>query len=147
MRRTCSIIRKLRLRDEIFVLALFAMFWQVLFTAAHLSAMATAAALGGPTGERLGFLQICTAEGLATINLSEVDGDHQPRSSSNGAISCLLCGTAAVDTVTGAIDAGFLPATSHLLQAGERPDASSLTIIGAPQRVGTNRGPPASSIG
>lgn len=50
------------------LLALFAMLLQAMVSAAHLSAEA-AAVVGGPTGERLGFLEICSAEGLRRVSL------------------------------------------------------------------------------
>jgi hypothetical protein len=77
------------------MLALAAMLLQLLFAAEHASAMAAAAARGGSDGTPLGFLEICTAQGLITIPAPPGTAPSDPAQNSSGGKSCSVCGTAA----------------------------------------------------
>lgn len=140
MTKRSTFLKTLRGHDVHVALAVFIMSLQVTFTAAHLSAMSVAAAIGGPTGERLGFLQICTAEGLRTAPLDP----STPHSHGEGSeISCAICGSAAVNGFEGVPTTSPVPApTPHILLAATWP-ASPLSLPSSGfHRAGTTRGPP-----
>lgn len=122
-------------------LALFAMVLQALFAAEHVSAMAVSSAIGGPTGDPLGFLQICTANGVANLD-DEDDGPQTPRG--NGE-PCVLCGSAAVSsavqaTMPAIVDAPLAPIAHSLSLPAEAPLLQRVAC-----RAGTTRGPPVST--
>ncbi|MCW2307929.1 DUF2946 family protein [Rhodobium gokarnense] len=117
-------------------LALWAMLLQAAFAAEHASAMAVAAAIGGPDGTSLGFLQICTADGIVTIG---ADGKPIPRS--NDGTSCLLCGIAAVGGAVAAV-APVLGTPAAVVVAAVVPEVSDFRLATPWRRVGTTRGPP-----
>ncbi|PLX39031.1 MAG: hypothetical protein C0606_00340 [Hyphomicrobiales bacterium] len=113
------------------------MLLQVVFAAEHASAMAVAAGIGGPTGTPIGFLQICTADGIVSL-----DGDNDRHAPDDDNAPCVLCASAAV---SGALDAGNAPALAD-------PAPTCLTVLVPPsadfelaeqhRRAGTTRGPP-----
>jgi len=127
-------------------LSLFAMLLQFLFTLDHVSAMAVAAARGGPDGSPLGLLQICTAQGLIRIpapNGVGPDGRPLPPASHNGGADvCVLCGTAAVSGSSGA-PLFIIPLTAPPLLQGEAIAMRDWAVPGAaPVISGSARGPP-----
>ncbi len=111
---------------------------QVIFAAEHASATAVAGALGGPTGTPLGFLQICTADGIAPLGETDDDGPAHDR----GDESCVICGTAAV---AGAIEALAPIATIAAFIPSDVPPSRTVkdAAFARPAlRSGTTRGPP-----
>lgn len=83
------------------LVALLAMLLQVLFAAEHASAMAAAIAKGGSDGKPLGFLDICTAQGLLRIPAPTGDAGNTEAPATNNGAGCAVCATAAA---TGAAD-------------------------------------------
>ncbi len=100
-------------------LGLLAMAMQLLFAAEHASALAVSAARGGGDGTPLGFLQICTAEGL--VDIAPGSGQPSPDGSRNAA-SCVVCGTSCV---TGAMAA---PTAADILPIA----VTAIDIAGGP---------------
>ncbi|PLX44011.1 MAG: hypothetical protein C0605_03325 [Hyphomicrobiales bacterium] len=79
--------------------ALIAMLAQIFFSTAHMAAMAATIAgpltlAGAPEGS-LGLLQICTANGLLTVNADGNDSDST-RHSNNPTEQCPVCVSAAM---------------------------------------------------
>lgn len=109
---------------------------QVLGASEHLSAMAATAA-GVPGDGPLGFLNICTAQGLATIHVGETGGNP------DGTVShaCALC---SMDCAAGS---AIVPADTPLLVGlptgiGECPEWKRASFITVFWRHNGVRGPP-----
>ncbi|WP_170952566.1 hypothetical protein [Rhodobacter sp. JA431] len=127
-------------------LAVLAMLVQVVFFAEHLGASAVHAMGSVTPGERLGFLQICTGEGIAlydpaTGKMVTAPGQSLPSPTSHG--DCAVCSSAGVcsfDAPTGAV----APTPNFTLQAvAETALFIPFDIIAAPRRSGLIRAPPA----
>lgn len=126
-RRAASLRRWL----AVTLLALFAMAMQVTASAEHLGASA-ARALSGAEGARLGFLQICTGEGIVEIPGPAGPDDH------HASVTCVVCSFAAgSQTGDGWAVAPALPASS--------PPDTVLAALSAPAapRAGAATGVPA----
>lgn len=91
--------------------AVLSMMLQIVFSAEHASASAAATALGGPVGMPVGFLQICTAEGLVRVRMP-MDGGLPDPQGAGGGEACAICGVAAVSGATEA-PLPLAPAVPH----------------------------------
>ncbi|MBZ4022261.1 hypothetical protein CKO11_07300 [Rhodobacter sp. TJ_12] len=124
-------------------LAVLAMLVQVVFFAEHLGASAVHAAGPLSPGERLGFLQICTGEGIAlydpaTGEMVTAPGETAP----NDHGGCAVCASAGVCSfdAPGHV-AGPLP--NFTLQAIAEPVLfEPFAFVAAPLRAGHIRAPP-----
>lgn len=88
--------RRLRRSRAGAFVGLLAMLLQVLLAAEHASAMAVAVAKGGPDGRPMGFLDICTAQGLLRLPVpAGIGGKAAPPVSHSGGAACAVCATAA----------------------------------------------------
>ena len=115
---------------------------QALFAAEHVSAMAVSSAIGGPTGDPLGFLQICTANGVANLD----DEDGGPQAPHNNGEPCVLCGSAAVSSAIQSAmpviaDTPATPIANPVLRPAEAPLLQRVAC-----RAGTTRAPPVSTV-
>ncbi|PLX45898.1 MAG: hypothetical protein C0605_00235 [Hyphomicrobiales bacterium] len=123
--------------------ALLSMFLQVVFSAEHASASAAATAMGGSAGLPVGFLQICTAEGLVRLS---PPGDNESGSGAKGGEACAICGVAAVSGAA-EIPLPVLPAALtdyvHLIFV---PAPAAAVQWAAPPAAYSSRAPPVRQI-
>ncbi|WP_139229196.1 DUF2946 family protein [Cohaesibacter marisflavi] len=134
MNQNPTLFRRLHSQRAITLLALCAMWLQVLAFGIHLSTSAEAAA--GTSGDDMYFGIICTANGLAAVSF---DGEETPATLEK---DCAICALTALH------DLGFNNHTQpcerpvHSIRTVFWPTAPSDGTLSLSPRVGTSRAPP-----
>ncbi len=143
MRQVGTALRGLRASVNACSAGLLAILLHLLLTTAHVSAEAEAVAIGGPNGQPLGFLQICTAEGLRSIPLSGEAGEGSP--ADHGAMErCPVCGAPAVNAALdddGAVTTTSVPWLSFETTVS-RPSGDDIRLPSLLRYTLFCRGPP-----
>nr|WP_321454796.1 hypothetical protein [uncultured Cohaesibacter sp.] len=129
-----TLFKRLRNHRALSVLALFAMWIQVLAFCLHLVSTANAAAGAQDQGEFFGI--ICTANGLAAVPF---DGHDSPATLEK---DCAICAISAINDLGIDGDAQPFDRPVHAVSMVFWPTSPSDSTLSLSPRVGTSRAPP-----
>ncbi|MCP4935176.1 MAG: hypothetical protein GY927_13470 [bacterium] len=124
-------------------LSLWAILLQSIFAIDHASALAAASARGGPSGNPLGLIKICTAQGLISILPPAGTGlGEQKPASPPSSENCFVCSVAFVtDAAKGSIAVITIEFSGGMVEAATPPTNLFCPSVNR-KGSGTPRGPP-----